>query len=223
MRNALLLLATLTAALCAPAAMGQNLFKCVDDKGHATYSDRACAQAPRPAPPATRPTATMAPVAKASAPSAAAATASTAKPEPITKLTAAAVEGVLQRAVDMGDRKDYRGQCALAAPDLNFKLTDHSSNPPSVYSGGRGDICALQQQSAQAMQAGGLRSSTRMNKLDIRVSADGTQATAKYESAAAISVEGQHALTMQCSREEVLGLYSGVVQYKRVSAVCRPV
>lgn len=225
MRNAPLLLAALVAALSTTTASAQHMFKCTNDKGQTTYSDRACEQAPRPAPPAARPAVATAPAARASAPAAAAPATSSnsAKAEPITKLTPAVVEAVLQRAVDLGDRKDYRGQCALAAPDLIFKLTDHSNSPPSVYSGGRGDICALQQQSAQAMQAGGLRSSTRLNKMDIRVSADGTQATAKYESAAAISVEGQHALTMQCTREEVLGLYSGAVLYKRVTAACRPV
>lgn len=225
MRNAPLLLATLVAALSAPIAFAQHLFKCTNGNGQTTYSDRACEQAPRPAPPAARP----APAAKASAPSAAtaatatAAPASPAKPENITKLTPAVAEDVLQRALDMGDRRDYRGQCALAAPDLNFKLTDHSSSPPTVYSGGRADICALQQQSAQEMQSAGLRSATRMGKLDVRVSTDGSQATAKYESAAAISVQGQHALTMQCTREETLALYSGAVLYKRLNAVCRPV
>ena len=72
------------------------------------------------------------------------------------------------------------------------------------------------------MQAGDLRSSSRLGKLDIKVHSDGTQATAKSESFADISVQGQRVLTVQCAREEVLGLYSGSVLYKRVSAVCRP-
>ncbi|BEP94658.1 hypothetical protein KW843_18615 [Acidovorax sp. sif1233] len=227
MRNPPLLLAALAAMLAASTASGQNLFKCTDDKGHTTFSDRACAQAPRPAaPPSPRPSPATAPVAKvkASAPSAppAAPAASSPKAENITRLTPAVVEGVLRRAVELGDRSDYRAQCALAAPDLSFKLTDHSSSPASVYSGGRAEICALQQQSAQAMQASGLRSASRLGKLDIRVNADGTQATARSESAAAISAQGQHVLTMQCTREEVLGLYSGSVLYQRVTAVCRP-
>jgi hypothetical protein len=227
MRNAPLLLAALAAALSTPLAMGQNLFKCVDDKGHATYSDRACAQAPRPAapPPSPRPAPAPAGAAKASAPAAVPVAApSVVAPAPaLTKLTPAVVEGVLQRAVELGDRSDFRAQCALAAPDLNFKITDHCSSPASVYSGGRAEICSLQQQSAQAMQASGLRSSSHLSKLDIRVSADGTQATAKSESAAAISMQGQHVLTMQCTREEVLALYNGSALYKRVNAVCRPV
>lgn len=225
MRTAPLLLAALAASLSASTASSQNLFKCTDDKGHTTFSDRACAQAPRPTPPAPRPAPATAPVAKASPPSAtaAAAPASTAKAESITKLAPDVVEGVLQRALELADRNDYRAQCALAAPDLNFKLTDHSSSPAGVRSGGRAEICALQQESAQAMQAAGLRSASRMNKPDIRVSGDGTQATAKYESKAAISVDGQHALTMQCTREDVLSLYSGTVLYKRVTAACRPV
>ncbi|RYF66855.1 MAG: hypothetical protein EOO29_38020 [Comamonadaceae bacterium] len=152
------------------------------------------------------------------------ATPSVVAPAPaIAELTPPVVEGVLRRAVELADRSDYRAQCALAAPDLSFKITDHSSSPASVYSGGRAEICALQQQSSQAMQASGLRSSSRLSKLDIRVTADGTQATAKSESAADISMDGQHALTMQCAREEVLALYNGSVLYKRVNAVCRPV
>lgn len=230
MRNAPLLLAALVAALSATTACAQHLFKCTNDKGQTTYSDRACEQAPRPAPPAppaAKPAA--APAAKASAPSAAATAAGRAQPAtppaapPVTQLTPAVVEAVLQRALELADRSDYRAQCALAAPDLSFKLTDHSISPAGNHSGGRAEICALQRQSAQAMQEGGLRSASRMNKPDIRVAADGTQATAKYESRAAISVEGQHAVTMQCTREEVLGLYSGAVLYKRVTAVCRPV
>lgn len=222
MRNAPLLLATLAAALSAPAALGQNLFKCVDDKGHATYSDRACAVAPRPAPPPSpRPAAVAASSAiKASTPVTAP---SVAAPAPaLTKLTPSVVEGVLHRAVELADRSDYRAQCALAAPDLSFKITDHSSSPASVYAGGRAEICALQQQSAQAMQASGLRSSSRLGKLDIRVSADGAQATAKSESWADISTQGQHVLTVQCTREEVLALYNGSALYKRVNAVCKP-
>lgn len=211
----------MAAAFSAPSAMGQNLFKCTDDKGHTTFSDRACALAPRPAP---RP----APVAAAAPPAASKAalplaTAPGSRPaEKINQLTPAVVERVLRRAVELADRSDYRAQCALAAPDLSFKITDQSSSPASVYSGGRTEICSLQQQSAQAMQAGDLRSSSRLGKLDIKVHSDGTQATAKSESFADISVQGQRVLTVQCAREEVLGLYSGSVLYKRVSAVCRP-
>lgn len=227
MREAPLVLAALAAALSTSSALGQNLFKCTDGTGHTTFSDRPCAPAaPRPTPPAPPRQAPTAAPAAAKASTAPAANAATgpggAKAENVTKLTPAVVETVLRRALELADRSDYRAQCALAAPDLSFKLTDHSSSPASVYSGGRSEICALQQQSAQAMQASGLRSASRMDKLDIRVSADGTQATAKSESAAAISVQGQQVLTMQCSREEVLGLYSGTVLYKRVTAVCRP-
>lgn len=222
MRKALLLLTAMAAAFSAPSAMGQNVFKCTDDKGHTTFSDRACALAPRPAPrPA--PAAAAAPPAATSKAPQSLTTASGSRPaEKISQLTPAVVEGVLRRAVELADRSDYRAQCALAAPDLSFKITDQSSSPASVYSGGRTEICSLQQQSAQAMQAGDLRSSSRLGKLDIKVHSDGTQATAKSESFADISVQGQRVLTVQCAREEVLGLYSGSVLYKRVSAVCRP-
>lgn len=222
MRNAPLVLAAVVAAFLAFSASAQNLFKCVDDKGHATYSDRACALAPRPAPP---PSPRAAPPAKGSTTAAApAATPSAVAPAaPIAKLSPSVVEEVLQRAVELADRSDYRAQCALAAPDLNFKITDHSSSPASTYSGGRAEICSLQQQSAQAMQASGLRSSSRLSKVDLRVSTDGKEATAKSESSAAISMQGQHVVTMQCVREEVLALYNGSVLYKRVNAVCRPV
>lgn len=230
MRTINLLFAALTVTLGATPAAAQNLFKCTDDKGHTTFSDRACALAPRPAPPvAQRPAAP--PPAPAAAVKAASAVPSAppppavanAKPENITKLTAPIVEGVLRRALELTERSDHRGQCALAAPDLVFKLMDHSSSPATVRSGGRREICDLQLQSAQAMQASGLRSSIRLGKPDIRINADGTQATAKSETAAAISMDGQHLLTMQCTREEVFGLYSGSVLYQRVNATCRPV
>ncbi|UCU99502.1 DUF4124 domain-containing protein [Acidovorax radicis] len=226
MRTTHLLLATLTAALGAHSTIAQTLFKCTDDKGHTTYSDRACLQAPRPkAPMAQRPV--------ASAPSAAAKAAPAVTPPTavaggkvegnVTKLTVAIVEGVLRRALDLGDRSDHRAQCALAAPDLTFKLTDHSSNPASVFSGGRREICDLQLQSAQAMQASGLSASTRLGKTDIRINADGTQAVAKSETSTAVSLQGQQMMTLHCTREEVFGIYSGSVLYQRANATCRPV
>ncbi|MBT9512174.1 MAG: hypothetical protein IV104_07490 [Acidovorax sp.] len=231
MRKIHLLFAALTATLGAAPATAQTLFKCTDDKGHTTLSDRACALAPRPAAPAAPRPAAPAPAVAAKAASAAAA-AATAPPAPavasgktenITKLTAPIVESVLRRGLELAEKSDHRAQCALAAPDLVFKLTDHSSSPPTVYSGGRREICDLQLQSAQAMQASGLRSSIRLGKTDIRINADGTQATAKVETASVISMQGQHLMTMQCTREEVFGLYSGSVLYQRVNATCRPV
>ncbi len=228
MRTTHLLFAALTVTLGASPAAAQNLFKCTDDKGHTTFSDRACALAPRPAAPTAPRPAPPAPAiaAKAASATATAPTAPTAasgKPENITKLTAPIVEGVLRRALELAEKSDHRGQCALAAPDLVFKLTDHSSNPAAVYFGGRREICDLQLQSAQAMQASGLRSSIRLGKTDIRINADGTQATVKSETASAISMQGQHLMTMQCTREEVFGLYSGSVLYQRANATCRPV
>jgi len=228
MRSHHFLLATLAATLGAAPAAAQSLFKCTDDKGHTTYSDRACMQAPRPAAPVAQRPATPPPSSAAKAASAAPAvpppaTAATGKAENITRLTTPVVEGVLRRALELAERSDYRAQCALAAPDLAFKLTDHSSSPASVYSGGRREICDLQLQSAQAMQAGGLRASIRLGKTDIRINADGTQATAKSETASTISMQGQHLMTLQCTREEVFGLYSGSVLYQRVNATCRPV
>jgi hypothetical protein len=143
--------------------------------------------------------------------------------ENITKLTPAVVEGVLRRALELAERSDYRAQCALAAPDLNFKVTDHSNSPATVRSGGRSEICATQQESAQALRAAGASVAPRMGKLDIRVNADGTQATAKFESFTEISVQGEHVLTARCSHEEVLGLYNGSVLYKRLNKACWPV
>lgn len=216
MRKAPLVLAAVAAAFFATSAWSQNLFKCLDDKSHATYSDRACAQAPRPAPP---PSPRAAPAGAAAATKGTPPTAT----ENLTKLTPAAVEGVLRRALELAERSDYRGQCALAAPDLSFQITDHSSSPATVRSGGRSEICAAQRESAQGLRAAGASIAPRMGKPDIRVNADGTQATAKYESFTDISVQGEHVLTARCSREEVLALYNGSVLYKRLNNVCRPV
>ena len=231
MRTTHLLLATLTAALGTHATIAQTLFKCTDDKGHTTYSDRACQQAPRPKPPAA-PRAAASTPAPAAPPAVAKAAPAVVPPTAaasgkadanVTKLTVAIVEGVLRRALELGDRSDHRAQCALAAPDLTFKLTDHSSNPAGVFSGGRREICDLQLQSAQAMQASGLSASTRLGKTDIRVNADGTQAIAKSETSTAISLQGQQMMTMHCTREEVFGIYSSKVLYQRANATCRPV
>ena len=188
-------------ALALVAAVPQAwsaMYKCTDAQGRSIYSDRACALGPKPvAPPA--------PV-EAAPP----------------KKPGAAVERVVRQAADMAERSDYRGQCALAGPELTFKITDHSTAPATVHSGGRREICAAQRESAQAVDAMQLRASVRLGKLAISLNPDSTKATVKYESATTLTLQGEVVMVVKCTREEVLGVYDGEILYAQAQAVCRP-
>lgn len=138
------------------------------------------------------------------------------------KLTVAAVESVVRQAADMAERSDYRGQCALAGPEVTFKVTDHSTTPATVLSGGRREICAAQRDSAQAVDAMGLKASVRTGKLAVALNPDSTKATVKYESATTLTHQGQVVMQLKCVREEVLGVYDGEILYAQALATCRP-
>jgi len=187
-------------ALGASRAMASP-HKCADEKGRITYSDRPCMQAPAPA--------------------------SAARAQPLPnkvsaggKLTEPAVDKLLRYAMELGNRNDYETQCALAARDLSFKVVDHSVSPALVIQGGRKEICALQREAVQTVLAANLRIAYQAGNIAIRLSADGSEAAASYETVATVS--GQRGkLTQRCKREDVLGLYAGEILYRRVSAVCQ--
>jgi hypothetical protein len=208
---------------CAPAS-AQQLFKCTDGAGHVTYSDRMCnSPAPRPAPqPAPAPKAAPAPAAQAKTPAAPAAPADAVNRVASGKVTPGTVEDVLRHAMDLGDQNDYRRQCALAAPSLRFRVVDHSAGSPQTHAGGRSDICALQELSATMMAAAQLRASTRMGKPEISVHADGTRATARYETVTTIAQQGTAVMATRCKREETLALHGVRLLYTQVDAVCQP-
>jgi len=204
----LVALALVAAAPQAWAAM----YKCTDAQGRSIYSDRACALGPKPVPP-------PAPVEAAPPKKPGAAVV---KPFADGKLTAAAAERVVRQAADMAERFDYRSQCALAGPELTFKITDHSTAPASVHSGGRREICAAQREAAQAVDAMQLRASVRLGKLAISLNPDSTRATVKYESATTLTHQGEVLMVLKCTRDEVLGVYDGEILYAQAQAVCRP-
>ena len=193
--------ALLAAAILATPHALAGAYKCADETGRITYSDRPCAQAPAPA------------AAKAQT-----------LPNKVSaggKLTEPVVDKLLRHAMELGNRNDYEAQCALAARDLNFKVIDHTTSPALVVQGGRKEICALQREAAQGLTAANLRSVFKVDKIAISLSADGSQATASYETAVTLSGSGRGSMSQRCKREDVLGLYTGEILFKRVNAVCQ--
>lgn len=192
--------ALLAAALAASHALASP-HKCADEKGRITYSDRPCMRAPAPA---------------------------AAKAQPLPnkvgaegKLTEPVVDKLLRYAMELGNRGDYETQCALAARDLTFKVVDHSISPALVLQGGRKEICARQRDAVQNLAAANLRAAYQVGKIAISLSADGSEAAASYETVVTLSGQGRGSLSQRCKREDVLGLYTGEILYRRVSAVCQ--
>jgi len=213
---------------CGPAS-AQSLYKCTDGAGRVTYSDRMCSSpTPRPAPKsAPAPKAPSAPATQAKAPAPSAPAGTSAPADAVNrvaggKITPGAVEAVLRHAVDLGEQGDYRRQCALAAPSLRFRLVDYSSGSPQTHSGDRRGICAMQEMSAAAMEAAQLQASIHMDKPNINVQADGTSATARYETITTISQQGATVMVTRCKREETLALHGDRILYTEVNATCQP-
>ncbi|HET6829659.1 MAG TPA: hypothetical protein VFH35_13310 [Ramlibacter sp.] len=198
-RLACLLLVGLGAAL---PAQSQQLHKCRDASGRVTYSDKLCE-----APPPPRPAAPAGPPPNQAAEG---------------KLTVQAVEGVLRHAAQLGMRSDYQAQCALAAPNLSFEITDHSTTPVQKFAGGRSELCGLQRESARVILANDLVPSIKLGKIDVRMNAEKTQATATSESVTTLARQGQAVMVTRCVREEVLGVVGKEILYLRVVATCRP-
>jgi hypothetical protein len=193
--------ALLAAAFAVSHALA-GTHKCPDEKGRITYSDRPCMQAAAPA--------------------------AAAKAQPVPnkvgaggKLTEPAVDKLLRYAMELGNRNDYETQCALAARDLAFKVVDHSISPALVLQGGRKEICARQREAIQNLTAANLRAVYQVGKIAINLSADGSEATASYETVVTLSGQGRGSLSQRCKREDVLGLYTGEILYRRVNAVCQ--
>lgn len=200
MRLSPVFLTLCAAAFAAPHAMAQ-LNKCLDDKGRITYSDQLCASAPKPSE-----------------------TPRAAQISRVTggKLTETGVAALIRHAADMANASDYRGQCALAAPDLAFSITEQASgSPPSVVKGARADLCALQRTSAQAIETNKLKPVVKLGKVAITLNAAGTQATAVYESATTLSSKGQVVLQQRCARQDTLGVYGDRILYSNLTATCK--
>ncbi len=140
----------------------------------------------------------------------------------IKALTPADVEKVLRRAVELGDGGDHEGQCALAAKELKFSLTDHNTNPKTVLTGGREALCDMQRQSAQVLQTTDMRSASSLDHLVVRVATGGKQASAEYDLMSTFSEGGQPVLTVHCARKDELVLQGGRIVFKRAVADCKP-
>jgi Domain of unknown function (DUF4124) len=201
------------------AALAQ-INKCKEDNGKIVYSDAPCRPPPppkvvfAPSPPPAAKVASPAPVAAPPAPVLNAAKGG--------KLNEVSVAALLQHASDLSVQSDYRAQCALAAPDIKFIITDQSTRPATVLNGGRKEICDAQRESALAIQAAQVQPVVVLGKQTINVNSAGTQAVASYESTTTLSMQGQVVMRMRCARKETLSVYQEQILYSDVSATCKP-
>jgi Domain of unknown function (DUF4124) len=205
--------------LASTAALAQ-INKCKEDNGKIVYSDSPCRPPP---PPKVVATPSPSPAAKAASTSPVAAL-----PAPVFnaakdgKLNEASVAALLQHAADLAAQSNYRAQCALAASDIKFILTDNSSRPATVLTGGRKELCDAQRDSASAIQAAQLQPAVILGKQSIKVNSAGTQAVASYESTTTLSQQGQAIMRLRCARKETLSVYQEQILYSDVIATCKP-
>lgn len=201
------------------AALAQ-IYKCKEDNGKIVYSDSPC----RPPPPSK----VVASPGPASAAKAAPPLLAAAPPAPVLnaakggKLNETSVAALLQHASDLSMQSNYRAQCALAAPDIKFIITDESTRPATVLNGGRKEICDAQRDSALAIQAAQLQPVVVLGKQNINVNSSGTRAVASYESTTTLSMQGQTVMRMRCARKETLSVYQEQILYSDVLATCKP-
>jgi Domain of unknown function (DUF4124) len=192
--------ALLLAALA--TQVSAQLYQCKDGRGEMVFSDMPCARVGKLG----EPRRTNVPAATQMGDG---------------KLTQSAVTKVIQHAAALAVRADYQAQCALAAPDLSFTVTDQSSTPPSVVSGGRSELCALQRDAARALEANKGRASPKLDKLTVTLNADATQASARYDIVTTLTQRGRAVMVQRCAREDQFGVYGRQILYSRVSATCR--
>lgn len=194
-----------------------QIYKCKADNGKIVYSDSPCRPPPPPkvvVAPSPPPVAKVAPPAPA-------------PPAPVFnaakggKLNEASVAALLQHATDLSVQSNYRAQCALAAPDIKFILTDQSTRPATVLNGGRKELCDAQRDSALAIQSAQLQPAVVLGKQNINVNNAGTQAVASYESTTTLSMQGQAVVRMRCARKETLSVYQEQILYSDVVATCK--
>lgn len=191
--------------LCVASQASAQLYKCIDEHGGTTYSDKMCPEVRKKA--SATPSKAENPVAKSKGP---------------VKLTPASVEAVVRQAISMAMRGDYQGQCALAAPELKFSITETNSNPPKVMSGGKREFCAAQRKSAIDLQEMQVNVVWKLGKLDLAIQPDGSRASVKYEITGAARMDGETLLMLRCSRSEVLGIFSDEILFVLTESVCRP-
>lgn len=207
------------AVLPSTPALAQ-IYKCKEDNGKIVYSDSPCRPPP---PPKVVVTPSPAPLAKATLPLPAAATqAPVLNAAKGGKLNEASIAALIQHASDLSMQSNYRAQCALAAPDLKFIVTDESTRPATVLNGGRKELCDAQRDSALAVQAAQLQRVVILGKQSINVNSSSTRAVASYESTTTISMQGQVVMRLRCARKETLSVYQEEILYSDVVATCKP-
>ncbi len=182
-----------------------QLFKCTDEHGRSTYSDKMCPEVRRSS--LTEVSRRGSSVAQSTGP---------------IKLTPSSVEAVVRHATSLAMRGDYQAQCALAAPELRFRTTEMVSSPPKVTSGGKSELCLLQRKSAIGLQDLQANIVLKLGKLDINVQPDGNRASVKYDVTGAVRIGGETAMMLRCSRSETLGIFGGEILYVQTESVCYP-
>ena len=192
--------AAVLAATTQVAGAGQ-LFKCKDDKGNITFSDRGCKLSPKEAAKRTVPTVQSL---------------SQKAHGGVEKLTAANVEGLVLKAAIETDK----GQCALLASDFLFRITDSTTTPPTSLFGGRSKMCNYIVQSSDMMRAAGITVTNTLGEIAVEVDQDGQLATAKYSSVQKMSAQNRPSINSRCVSEDQVGLYNGHILFKRSEASC---
>lgn len=187
-------------ALAAPSAFAQGMHKCKDSSGKITYSDQLC---PSVSGPSDAPKAAL--VNKTSD----------------GKLTEAGVLAVHKYAIELGQAHDYRGQCALAAPDISYSFSDLRKTPPLLRSGGRSVFCAAQRDAAARIQASGATIAAKYCKPAITVSADGRSASLTLDTSSSVRQHGHPDVVFNCSHDQVLAVHGDSILYAKVHVSCK--
>ena len=192
----------------APTAAGaQTLYKCKDDKGRITFSDRGCQISPKEA--EKREVPTVESLSQRS------------KGE-VEKLTPDNVQALIQRATIAVNSGDYRTPCTMLAPELFFTVTDEATTPPVNFSGGRTKLCAHLKKSAELFQSQGLKATTTVDTIMVKIGEDGQTGKASYTATQTISPRNLPPITVRCTQEDEVGLYNGHILIKYSSATCTP-
>jgi hypothetical protein len=209
-RPSLLHLAFGLAALStlAPFSAGaQTLYKCKDEQGRITFSDRGCRLSPKEA-------------ARREVPSVE--SLSQRSKGDVDKLTPDNVKTLIQRATISTNSGDYRTPCTMLAPELFFTVTDHSTTPPVTLSGGRTKLCAHMKKSAETLRSAGLKASITVDSINVEINEDGQQGKASYTTTQTVSSPNLPAITLRCTQDDEVGLYNGHILIRYSSATCSP-
>ncbi|MEZ5703544.1 MAG: DUF4124 domain-containing protein [Burkholderiaceae bacterium] len=203
-----LALALATLIHAAPSSVGaQTLYKCKDDQGRITFSDRGCQLSRKEA--AQREVPTIESLSQRNK-------------GDVDRLTPDNVKALIQRANVAMNAGDYLTPCKMLAPELFFTATDESSTPPVTLSGGRTKLCAHLKKTAEMLRSQGLKTATTVDTITVKVDEDGQQGKASYTTTETISSRELPPITLRCTQEDEVGLFNGHILIKHSSATCTP-